>query len=158
LDDLFYSYMALLESETALAYELLAEKCSDPRAKLLLVSVLEDTTKHANIMKFICQSLGLAYPPSIARSREVMGQTYVDSLSHVRSIKLGLQIDMSLSEALKTILEDENTISEEYVGQLHSKLRLVEEDNLALRRILKDIAADEKKHEQLLKMILDSIS
>ena len=150
--------MALLEYETSLAYELLVEKCSDFNTKLLLVSVLEDTKKHANIMKYVCQSLGQAYPPPIARSQAEMGQIYVDSLSHIRSIKLGAQIDMSLVEALKIILEDEKTSSEEYVSLLHSKLRLVEEDNMALERILKDIAADEEKHQELLKLILDSIS
>ena len=87
-----------------------------------------------------------------------MGQTYVDSLSHVRSIKLGLEIGMSLFEALKIILEDEKTIGEEYVSLLHSKLRLVEEDDMALKRILRDIAADEEKHQELLKLILESIS
>jgi rubrerythrin len=87
-----------------------------------------------------------------------MGQIYVDSLSHVRSIKLGLEIDMSLFEALKIILEDEKTIGEEYVSLLHSKLRLAEEDNIALKRMLKDIAADEEKHLEPLKLILDAIS
>jgi rubrerythrin len=157
LANLFYSYMALLEYETSLAYELLVEKCSDSRAKLLLVTVFEDTKKHANILKFVCQSLGQAYPPPMARSQEEMGEIYVDSLSHVRSIKLGLEIDMSLFEALKIILEDEKTIGEEYVSLLHSKLRLVEEDNMALKRILADIAADEEKHQELLRLILDSI-
>jgi hypothetical protein len=147
-----------LECETSLAYESLVEKCGDPRAKLLLVSVLEDTKKHANIMKSICQSLGQAYPPSIARSQAEMGEIYVESLSLVRSIKLGLEIDMSLFQALKTILEDEKAISEEYVTLLHSKLRLVEEDDMALERILRDIVADEEKHLELLKLILDAIS
>jgi hypothetical protein len=150
--------MALLEYETALAYELVVEKCSETRAKLLLVSVVEDIKKHANIMRFICQSLGQAYPPPIDRSLEVMGKIYVDCLSHVRSVKLALQIDMSLSEALETILKDEKTIGEEYVTLLHSKLRLVEEDDMALKRILTDITADEEKHEELLKLILESIS
>jgi rubrerythrin len=158
LDRLFYSYIALLEHETSLAYELLVEKCNDLGAKLLLVSVLEDTKKHANIMKSVCQSLGQPYPPPIARSQAEMGQVYVDSLSHVRSIKLGLQVGMSLFEALKIILEDEKTISEEYVSLLHSKLTLVEEDNMALERIVRDIAADEYKHQDLLKLVLDSVS
>jgi rubrerythrin len=158
LDNLFYSYMALLEYETSLAYELLVEKCSDSGAKLLLISVLEDTKKHANIMKSVCQSLGQVYPPPIARSQEEMGQVYVDSLSHVRSIKLGMQIGMSLFEALKIVLEEEKKISEEYVSLLHSKLRIVEEDNIAIRRILADIAADEEKHQELLKLILQSVS
>jgi bacterioferritin (cytochrome b1) len=82
----------------------------------------------------------------------------VPRLSHVRSIKLGVQIGMSLFEALKIVLEDEKTMSEEYVSSLHSKLRLTEEDNMALKRILRDIVADEEKHEELLKLILDSIS
>jgi hypothetical protein len=158
LDRPFYSYMALLEYEASLAYELLVEKCNQSGAKLLLVSICEDTKKHANIMKSVCQSLGLAYPPPTARSQDEMGEIYVNSLSHVRSIKLGLQVGMSLFEALKTVLEDEKTMSEEYVSSLHSKLRLAEEDNMALKRILRDIVADEEKHEELLKLILDSIS
>jgi hypothetical protein len=50
LDSLFYSYVALLEYETSLAYELLDEKCGNIGARLL-VSLHEDTRRHASIMK-----------------------------------------------------------------------------------------------------------
>ena len=53
---------------------------------------------------------------------------------------------MLLLEALKTILEDEKALSEEYVTLLHSKVRVIGEDNTALKRILGDITADEEKH------------
>jgi len=150
--------MALLEYETSLAYESLVEKCSDSRVKLLLVSLYEDTKKHANVMKSVCQSLGQPYPSPMARAQAEMGEIYVDSLKHVRSIKHEIENGMSLHEAVKAILEDEKAISEEYVSLLHSKLRLIEEDDIAIERILKDIAADEEEHQDLLKLILDSIS
>jgi hypothetical protein len=158
LDSLFYSYIALLEYETSLAYELLAEKCGNIRARLLLVSLYEDTKKHANIMKAASQAFGQVYPPPMARCEVEMGQAYVESLSHIRSIRDGLQNGMSLLEALESILKDEKAISEEYVTLLHSKVRLVEEDDTALRRILGDIASDEERHLELLKLVIDYVS
>jgi hypothetical protein len=158
LDSLFYSYMMLLEYETSLAYELLVEKCSDSKAKLLLVSLYEDTKKHANIMKAICQSLGQAYPPPMTRCEVEMGQAYKESLSHIRSIRNELQHGMSLSEALQSILKDEKAIGEEYVTLLHLRVKLIEEEDTALRRTLADIALDEEKHQELLKLAIATIS
>ena len=150
--------MTLLEYETSLAYELLVEKCGSSGDKLLLVSVLEDTKKHANIMKSISQSLGQVYPPPMTRCEDEMGQAYKESLNHIRSIKDGLRKDMPLLEALRNILDDERALSEEYVNLLHSKVRLIEENDTALRRILRDIAADEEKHQELLQLVMNSIS
>ena len=82
----------------------------------------------------------------MARCEVEMGQAYKESPSHVRSIKDGLHSGMPLLEALKTILEDEKALSEEYVTLLHSKVRVIGEDNTALKRILGDITADEEKH------------
>lgn len=149
--------MTLLEYETSLAYELLAEKCADAGARLLLVSLYEDTKKHANIMKAACQTFGQVYPPPMARCEVEMGQAYVESLAHIRSIRDGLQ-NGSLFEALQSILKDENAIGEEYLTMLHSKVRLVEEDDPALRRILGDIASDEEKHQELVRLVMDRIS
>lgn len=89
------------------------------------------------------------------RSRD--GASLQESVSHVRSIKDGLHSGMPLLEALKTILEDEKALSEEYVTLLHSKVRVIGEDNTALKRILGDIAADEEKHQALLKLAVRSI-
>jgi len=158
LDSLFYSYMTLLEYETSLTYELLAEKCGDAGARLLLVSLYEDTKKHANIMKSACQAFGQAYPPRMARCEVEMGQAYMESLNHIRSIRDRLKNGMSLLEALQSILKDEKAIGEEYLTLLHSKVRLVEEDDPALRRILGDIASDEEKHQELLRLVMDCIS
>lgn len=91
--------MTLLEYETSLAYELLAEKCSDAGSRLLLISLYEDTKKHANIMKSVCQTLGQAYPPPMTRCELEMGQAYTESLSRIRSIRNELQNGMSLFEA-----------------------------------------------------------
>lgn len=124
--------MTLLEHETSLAYELLVEKCSDPGAKLLLVSLYEDTKKHANIMKFVCQSLGQVYPPPTARCEVEMGQIYKESLSNIRSTKDGLQNGMSLLQALKIVLKDEKVLSEEYVTLLHSMIHELEMPSLLL--------------------------
>jgi rubrerythrin len=158
LERLVYSYLALLEHETSLAYELLAEKCSNIEAKLLLVSLYEDTKKHANIMKAASQAFGQIYPPPMAQCEVEMGQAYMESLSHIRSIRDGLQNGMSLLEALESILKDEKAMSEEYVTLLHAKVRLVEEDDTALRRLLGDIASDEERHQELLKFVIDYIS
>lgn len=150
--------MTLIEYETSLAYELLAEKCSDAGPRLLLISLYEDTKKHASIMKAVSQTLGQVYPPPMARCELEMGQAYTESLSHVRSVKDRLQRGMSLLEALKSILKDEKAISEEYLTLLHSKVRLIEEDDTGLRRILRDIASDEEKHQEVLELVMDSIS
>jgi hypothetical protein len=158
VDSLFYSCMAMIEHQTSLACELLVEKCHDTGARLLLVTLYEDTKKHANIMKAISQSLGQTYPPPADRCEAEMGQTYKESLTHMQSIKEKLQNGMPLSEAVKSMLAHEKAVGEEYLTQLHLKVRLLEEHDTALRRILGDIAADEEKHEELLKLVMDSIS
>lgn len=96
MGSLFYSYMQLLEYETSLAYGLLAEKCDEAAARLLLISLYEDTKKHANIMKAACQAFGQVYPPPMARCEVEMRQAYMESLHHIRSIRDGLQNRMSL--------------------------------------------------------------
>ena len=158
MDSLFYSCMAMIEHETSLVCGLLVEKCHDTGARLLLVILYEDTKKHANIMKAISQSLGQAYPPPADRCEVEMGQVYKESLSHMRSIKEKLHNGMSLSEAVKSMLDHEKAVGEEYLTQLHLKVRLLEERDTALRRILGDIAVDEEKHEELLKLVMNSIS
>jgi len=150
--------MTLLEYETSLTYELLAEKCGDAGARLLLVSLYEDTKKHANIMKSACQAFAQAYPPPMPRCEVEMGQAYMESLNHTRSIRDRLKNGMSLLEALQSILKDEKAIGEEYLTLLHSKVRLVEEDDPALRRIVGDIASDEEKHQELVRLVIDCIS
>jgi len=46
---------------------------------------------------------------------------------------------------VRSLLEDEKAIAEEYVTLLHSKVGLIGEDTIALKRIFGDIAADEEK-------------
>jgi len=150
--------MAMIEHETSLVCGLLVEKCHDTGARLLLISLYEDTKKHANIMKAISQSLGQAYPPPAARCEAEIGQACEESLSHMRSIRERLQNGMSLSEAVKSMLDHEKVVGEEYLTQMHLKVRLLEERDTALRRILRDIAADEERHVELLKLVMDSIS
>jgi hypothetical protein len=67
LERLAYSYVALLEYETSLAYELLAAKCGNIEARLFLISLDEDTKKHANIKEAASQAFGQVYPPPMAR-------------------------------------------------------------------------------------------
>jgi hypothetical protein len=65
---------------------------------------------------------------------------------------------VAIIEALQSILKDEKAIGEEYLTLLHFKVRLVEEDDPALRRILGDIASDEEKHQELVRLVMDCIS
>lgn len=94
----------------------------------------------------------------MARCEIDTGQAYKESPNHIRSIKEALQKNMPLLEAVKSIMEDEKSLSAECVTLLHSKVRLIEEDSIAIRRILEDIAADEEKRQELLQMIVDLIA
>lgn len=150
--------MTLIEYETSLVFELLAKDCDEPGAKLLLTSVCEDTKKHASIMKSIAEMAGQTYPPPMAGCEIEMGQAYKQYLSFIKSLKGKLKNGMLPLEALDSIMGHEKFMNEEYLSQLHSRVRLVQEQDTAVRRVLEDTAADEERHRELLELAMDRLS
>lgn len=116
------------------------------------------THTHANIMKSVSQTIGQAYPPSGVDCESEMGEAYTESLGSTQSLKQRVQNGMPIFEAMKRILEYEKLLSEEYLIQLHTKVKLIVEEDTALRRILGDVAADEQRHQEVLKLALELVS
>ncbi len=55
----------------------------------------------------------------------------------------------------RNLVAYEESVGEEYVTLLHSTLKAFVETNPAVKKTLEDIAADEKRHAEILKQIVE---
>jgi len=119
------------EKNTAKACATLREKLDSAVAKLLLTEMQLDTTKHARILEEMLKLIEKA-PPQ--RSWDYRIASYIDPIVVKREL-------------------------EEHMGVEQNMLREVEEEikatrDEAIKLLLKHVAADERKHHEIIQTIL----
>jgi Mn-containing catalase len=62
---------------------------------------------------------------------------------------------MPIVEAAQELLKFEENVSEEYLARIHVGIRALPENDLAVKRILTDIAEDETGHVEILQLIVE---
>jgi len=153
-----FSCLALLENETHLLYEAMFSRADNSQVKLLLRKLSLETKTHRDILEQMSRDFGQAFPPAEETCKELMGELYVRASESSRSVKEEVSRGIPIMEAVNSLIDFEKDLSEEYVTEMHSTLNALVEVNPAAKRILEDIAADEKRHVATLKLILEIAS
>ena len=157
MNQLFFSCLAFLEHEIRSLYDEIVEKADDPRVKLLLVNILEETRKHERVLEQISGIYGQTYPPQMAECEEVMGRAFRDATESTQSLGASFRKDMPLLKILENLIDHEKTVGEEYLTFLHSRVALLDAKETAIRKILEYIAADEERHQETLRLAISTL-
>jgi len=153
-----YSCLAFIEHETALLYETLFEKAEDRSIGLLLNVILHETKGHEEIFKHLARLFDQTYPPAIPDCKTVLGTIFTDSVELTRGPKDGVEKGMPLSEAMRRLLDYEGSVGEEYATLLYSRLTACDQEDATVKKIIEYIAADEERHEEILKRAIEVAS
>jgi hypothetical protein len=65
---------------------------------------------------------------------------------------------MPVVEVVRKLISLEEGASEEYLTEMHANVRLLVERNQAARKILENIADDEREHVEILKLVIEIAS
>jgi len=153
-----YSCLAFIEHETALLYETLFEKAEDRSIGLLLNVILHETKGHEEIFKHLARLFDQTYPPAIPDCKTVLGTIFTDSVELTRGPKDGVEKGMPLSEAMRRLLDYEGSVGEKYATLLYSRLTACDQEDATVKKIIEYIAADEERHEEILKRAIEVAS
>jgi rubrerythrin len=146
--------LALIEHETSLLYEEILGRMDDPRARILLLNVLEETKKHKLVLENLSRIHSQAYPPELVQCDKVMGKAFKESMEFTKSLRDSIHKGISPLDAMKKLVAYEEAIGEEMLTQMHSRVKLIDEKDPVVKMILGYIAADEERHEETLKLVI----
>jgi rubrerythrin len=153
-----YSCLALIEHETALLYETMVENAGNPSIELLLNVILQETKGHEEIFKHLARLFDQTYPPAIPDCKTVMGKIFADSVEFTRNLKDSVQKGMPLLEAMRKLVGYEESVGEEFVTLMHTRLSACDEEDATIKKILEYIARDEERHEEILNRAIEVAS
>ena len=154
----------LLEEKVAKAYNHVATLVDDGLIKCLLVFISKDSLKHAESFKAISRWLATDVDSDFEACAEVWGEKWRSLVNDTKRVQRKEKIR---PEELGAMIDDlerfEGLVAEEYLTVLHVKLVevIAKERGIDLshcKNILEWIIEDEKKHEQILKMIKERMS
>lgn len=114
--------LALVEYETSLLYEAMIEKVENPKAKLLLLNILEETRKHRKILEAISEAYGQGYPPSLSECEDVLGKLFKESIEFTRTLREKVLRGSSIKAVVERLIRYEENIGEEYLNQIQSRV------------------------------------
>ncbi len=153
--------LSMLEGKTALLYNLLSENIENPFAKSILKSISQDSSKHANLL----QAVGNSIAPAKIKEKDCaqnLGQTWqtvVDFLNEAKSMK-GKQMPLeTLYDRLVTL---ESQFGEEYyiLVQMKTLQFLTKEINQLynislekVKNVFEGIIRDEEHHQELIETL-----
>jgi rubrerythrin len=158
--DTSFACLALLEHEAFLLYEAMFDKAEDDQIRLLLGKIMLETKCHGEILQEANKQANAATPqtPGNVECEKEMGQLYTRAVESTRSLREKALQGRPISEIATELLQCETQLSEEYFNEIHSRLRATVQTNPAIKRILEDIAEDEKRHVETLNLILEMSS
>lgn len=146
--------LALIEHETSLLYEAMIEKVENPKVKLLLLNILEETKKHREVLKAISETYGQEYPPSVSKCEDVLGKVFRGSIEFTKTLKEDVLKGYPIKAAVEKLIHYEENIGEEYLNQIQSRVTAYMMEDPAIKKILEYINADELRHVDALRQAL----
>jgi len=152
--DSIFSCLAHLEDLTYQLYEVLFDKAKNTRVKLLLGKIMLETRNHREILEQMSEDY--ENPSGTIRDcRNQMGTLYTEALASARSLKDRVLAGMPILDAMKTLVQYEDQVGEEYVTQAHAQLESISGIDAVAKHLLEDIAADERVHAEDLRLAID---
>lgn len=146
-----FSCLARLEDATYQLYEVLFDKARNAQVRLLLGKIMLETRNHREIL----EQMSKDYEHDLGSARDcesTLGSLYTEAMVSARAMKESVLKGMPVLNAMKALVEYEEKVGEEYVTQAHARIESVDEMDPVARRLLEDIAADEKVHAEDLKL------
>jgi hypothetical protein len=150
---------SLLEERIANAYEHIAELVGDRLIRGLLGFIACDSFKHAECFRMVGEWLSGIVEVYFEDCGEVWGETWKTLMTDAEKFLNRSAISsMELVSLIKGLMKLESFVAEEYLTVMHVKLveLMADEAKLDLenfRTLLEWIIEDEKRHEQILRMI-----
>jgi rubrerythrin len=150
-----FDCLAVLEDEACQLYEVLVDKSEDPGVGLLLDKILMETRMHRDLLKHASKITGQS-TTSVAECEKRMGTLFVHSVEFLRSIKNQVLNGMPVAEAAAKLVKfEEDAASEEDLSLVYANVNAAVTTNVAMKRILADIAEDEESHAEILELIVE---
>ena len=125
---------------------------------LLLDVVLQETIKHRELLKHLSSVFESDQPVSPRKCEEQMGQFFREAISTIHSVKEEVLRGLPVVDAARRLVVFEKGASEEYVAEMHTKIRSLAERDTVVGQILESIAEDEKGHVSILEQIIQIAS
>jgi len=150
---------SLLEERIAKAYGHIAELVDDKLVRGLLSFIAHDSFKHAECFRLVGERLSGGMEVCFEECGEVWGETWKTFMADAEKFLSKSAISsMELVSLIKGLMNLESFAAEEYLTVLHVKLieLMADEAKVDLekfRALLGWIIEDEKRHEQILRMI-----
>ena len=154
---MIFSCLARLEDVTYQLYEVLFDKTENTQVRLLLGKIMLETRNHREIL----EQLSKDYEHdsgSVVDCAEEMGDLYTTAMESALSMKEKVLAGMPVLDAMRELVQYEDDVGEEYVTQAHARINALNETDLVLKRLLEDIAAEEKVHAEDLKLAIEIAS
>ena len=146
--------LACLEDATYELYEALFDKAENAQVRLLLGKIMLETRNHKEILKQMSKDYEHV-SGSAADCQKKMGALYTKAMASAQSMRESVLNGMPVLDAMKTLIQYEDQIGEEYVTHAHARIESLDEVDLVAKRLLEDIAADEKVHAEDLKLAVE---
>lgn len=150
---------SLLEERVAKAYEHTAKLVEDKLIGCLLGFIARDSLKHAECFKMIYEWLSSNMEVSFEVCKEVWGEIWGTLVMDAEKFlgKSAISTE-ELTSLINGLVRFESFVTEEYLTVLHIKLveLMVDEARINLdtfKAVFEWIIEDEKRHEQILKII-----
>ena len=155
MNDTTLACLAVLEDEACKLYEVLVDKSERAEVSLLFDEILQETRTHRELLRHMSKILGQATPP-LSECEKSMGSFFSHSVEFIRSIKDQVLKGMPVVDAATKLVKfEEDAASEEDVTLTYVKPQAAGTTNTAIKRILTDIANDEKSHAEILRLIVE---
>lgn len=154
---------SVFEEKVARAYEHIANLVEDKFIRYLLSFIARDSFKHAECFKAVGEWLSGSFEVCFSECEKVWGETWkaliADAEKFLKRSKIGAD---ELSSLISGLMKLENFAAEEYLTVMHIRLikLIANEAKMGInsfKTILEWIIEDEKRHEQILKMIGDML-
>jgi len=155
---------SLLEERVANAYGRIAELVDDKLVKGLLGFISRDSFKHAECLRVVGEQLSGSMEICPEECEEVWGKTWKALMTDAeRYLDKSEITHEELAALIKGLMKLESFVAEEYLTMMHVKLieLMAEEAKIDLknfRTLLEWIIEDEKRHEQILRMIENALA
>jgi rubrerythrin len=133
----------------------MVEKADTTEASLLLDVILQESRKHRELLTHMSKAFEDYSAPSASDCGEQLGQLFTQGLSLLCSIKDEVLNGTSVTQVAHELVDFEKSVSEEYVTAAYARIGAISESNSTVKKILEDIAEDERGHVELLKLVVD---
>lgn len=161
---MFVYCSSLLEEKAAKVYEHIATLVEDGLIRCLLKYIAKDSFKHAEFFKALCEWLTGKEKVDFKDCARVLGETWKTLMADAEEFENKSEISLEeLASLIKGLEKLEGFVVEEYLTVLNTKLieLMAEERKIDLKHckvVLEFIIEDEKRHEQILKIIKNMLT